>query len=288
MANTVEPNEEVRPISPLSYLADVVLGVEGLRVAAQVRLSHLKRQGRVDRHTEAVFNDLVGLEDKVTKLLREEMEMHPAWPWLEKVKGAGLENSAKVVGTIEGVTFKSTGRWSIAAFDTMSQLRRFEGIAPMDGRAERRVKGEKLHYSSELRTMLWRLGKSLMQAEGKFYDYYTQKKAEYTDRFVRDGYKILPTPKAGWRCGNCGAEFEKKRDVTGCCDDLLPEKVLKQEPPGVIWLGHLDNMSKRKMVVMFSDMLWKYWRRALGLPCKPSYIAGKEPVRQHQPEDFVG
>jgi len=296
----VESIVNMRQISPLSYLADVVLGVEGLRVAAQVRLTHLELQGRDDRHTEAVLNDLRGLEDRITKLLAVEMAQHPAWPWLEQVKGAGLENSAKVIGIIEGVTFRATGRSSIAAFDTMSKLRRFAGLAPIDGKAEKRTKGEKLHYSSELRTMLWRMGGGLIKTSvttgkkraptpgGKFCIYYNRRKDEYTERFIRNGYKILPTPTAGWKCKNCQTGFEKKRDVTGCCTDPLPEKRLKQEGPNEIFLGHLDNMAKRKMVVMFSDMLWMYWRGALGLPCKPSYIVGKEPVRQHQPEDFIG
>lgn len=284
-----KPAGLLRSVSPLSYLVDVLLSIGKMRGGAQGRLSHLQRQGREDRYSEGVLNDLAALEGSLTKLLREEMKQHPTWPWLEQVKGAGLESSAKVVGLIEGVTFKSTGRSGIAAFDTMSRLRRFAGLAPVDGKSEGKVKGEKLHYSSELRAMLWRLAETLIQARGKFYDYYIDRKDQYTDRFTRDGYTILPTPKLGWVCANCGAEFEKKSDVAGCCDSPLPKRVLRQEPPAVIWLGHLNNMAKRKMVVMFTDMLWRYWRRSLGLPCMPSYIVGKEPnQRQHEPEDFIG
>lgn len=284
-----KPTELLRPVSPLAYLADVLLSIEQMRTGTQGRLSHLQRQGREDIYTETVLNDLAELEGRLTKLLREEMKEHPTWPWLEQVKGAGFESSAKVVGLIEGVTFKSTGRSGIAAFDTMSKLRRFAGLAPVDGKAERKVKGRKLHYSSELRAMLWRLAETLIQARGKFYDYYIDRKDRYTDRFTREGYAILPTPKPGWVCANCGAEFEKKHDVARCCDSPLPKKVVREEPPRVRWLGHLNNMAKRKMVVMFADMLWRYWRQSLGLPCVPSYIIGKEPnKRQHEPEDFIG
>lgn len=283
-----KPVELVRPVSSLSHLADVLLSIERVRIAAQVRLSHLKKQGYREDYTEIALKDIAGLEARLTKLLQQEMEEHPTWPWLEKVKGAGLENSAKVIGIIEGVTFKSTGRSGIGAFDTMSKLRRFAGLAPVNGKAERRVKGEELHYSSELRAMLWRLAQTLIQARGKFYDYYIERKGQYADRFTRDGYRIVPTPKTGWKCANCGAEFEKRQDVARCCGSPLPEKVLRQEPPGVIWLAHLSNMARRKMVVMFSDMLWRYWRRSLGLPCLPSYITHKEPdKRQHEPEDFI-
>jgi len=288
-AEVAKRSEQLDQVSPLPYLTNLLLSIERLRIAAQTRLSHLRKYGVQDIYSTAVLNDLIGLEERLAKLVREEMERHPTWPWLERVKGAGLENSAKVVGIIEGVTFKSTGRRGIAAFDTMSRLRRFAGLAPIDGRAERKVKGQKLHYSPELRAMLWRLGGTLIQAKGKFYEYYIERKEEYAARFTRDGYSIMPTPKGGWRCANCGAEFERRRDVAGCCDGPLPERVVKKEPPGVIWLGHLDNMAKRKMITMFTDMLWRYWRSSLGLPCLPSYIVGKEPnQRQHEPEDFIG
>lgn len=280
---------QMRPTSTLSYLSEVVLSVERVRIAAQVRLSWFKKQGRQDIQMETVLNELIAVEERLTGLLREAMEVHPTWPWLEQVKGAGPENSAKVVGLIEGVTFRSTGRSGIAAFDTMSKLRRFCGLAVVDGKVERRVKGERLHYSPELKGMLWRLGNALMQARGKFYYYYLDRKGQYVGRFTKDGYRIMPTPKAGWRCANCGSEFEKKWDVASCCNSPSPERVLKKEPPGVIWLGHLDNMAKRKMMIMFTDMLWRYWRRSLGLPCMPSYIVDKQPSeKQHEPEDFVG
>jgi len=284
-----KPIEMPQPVSPLFYLADVVLSIERRRTSVQVRLAHLLRQGRMDTYTKTVLDDLAELEGRLTNLLRKEMEDHPTWPWLEQVKGAGLENSAKVVGLIEGVSFKSTGRSGIAAFDTMSKLRRFAGLAPIDGKAERKVQGQKLHYSPELRAMVWRLAETLIQARGKFYDYYIEAKDRYTDRFTSDGYAILPTPKPRWACANCGAHFEKKQDAVGCCDNPLPKRALKEEPPGVVWLGHVNNMAKRKMMVMFTDMLWRYWRRSLGLPCMPSYIIGKEPkTRQHEPEDFIG
>ncbi len=289
VAQSARSRQLGRPVSPLAYLANVLLSIERVRIGVQVRRAHLKKQGRQEIYAETILSDVVDLESRVTKLLRKEMDQHPTWPWLEKVKGAGLENSAKVIGIIEGVTFKSTGRSSIAAFDTMSKLRRFEGLAPIDGKAERKVKGQKLHYSSELRAMLWRLGETLIQARGKFYDCYIERKDEYADRFTRDGYRILPTPKTGWQCANCGTEFEQKRDVAGCCGSPLLKRLLRKEPSGVIWLGHFNNMARRKMIIMFSDMLWRYWRRSLGLPCTSSYIVDKKPnERQHEPEDFIG
>lgn len=43
------------------------------------------------------------------------------------------------------------------------------------------------------------------------------------------------------------------------------------EPEGIIWLGHVDNMCRRKMLQLFVDHLWAIWRDALDLPLRKPY-----------------
>jgi len=71
-----KPVELLRPVSPLPYLANVLLSIEEMRVSAQGRLSHLQRHGREDIYTESVLNALVEYEGRLTKLLRKEMKEH--------------------------------------------------------------------------------------------------------------------------------------------------------------------------------------------------------------------
>lgn len=97
----------------------------------------------------------------------------------------------------------------------------------------------------------------------------------YTRRFERDGRKILPTPQGKWVCLNCGTSWKKKADITECCSRQKIDKKLREEPPGVIWLGHLDMMAIRKMLKRFLAALWLVWREAEGLPIREPYVAEK-------------
>ncbi|GAH51683.1 unnamed protein product [marine sediment metagenome] len=72
-------------------------------------------------------------------------------------------------------------------------------------------------------------------------------------------------------CANCGASWERKRDITPCCDSPQIEKKLRQEPPDIIWVGHLDAMAVRKAIKLFLACLWLVWREAEGLPVSKPY-----------------
>ncbi|MBA7714654.1 hypothetical protein ES703_123684 [subsurface metagenome] len=116
---------------------------------------------------------------------------------------------------------------------------------------------------------------SLKRARGKFYEYYIKEKDKYTERFENQGYKILSTPQGKWVCLNCGASWAKQRGITPCCSNPSIEKKLREEPPGVIWLGHLDAMATRKMIQLFLACLWLVWREAEGLPITKPYAIEK-------------
>lgn len=260
---TVEP-KRARGDS-LSALVDASIAIEKLRVAAQVRQSHLRKRNKADPETEDLCLKLAELEDYVNGRIAELIETHAAYPWFSLVKGVGKENIAKVIGLID-----------ITKAPTISSLWMFAGLAPEDGRAMKREKGKKLRYNSQLRSMVWRLANSLRIAKGNFYDYYIREKENYTERFTGQGYRILPTPSGVWACLNCGASWAKKRDITPCCADPEIGRKTREEPPGVIWLGHLDAMALRKMAKLFLACLWLVWREAENLPTRDPYAIARQ------------
>jgi hypothetical protein len=249
----------------LSALVDASIAIEKLRVAAQVRQSHLRKQRKADPETEDLCLKLTELEDYINGRVAELIENHPAYPWFSLVKGVGKENIAKVIGLID-----------IHKAPTISSLWMFAGLAPDGGKAMKRVKGQKLQYNSQLRSMVWRLANSLRIARGGFYDYYIKEKDNYTERFTGQGYKILPTPSGVYACLNCGASWAKKRDITPCCADPEIGKKTREEPTGVVWLGHLDAMALRKMSKLFLACLWLVWREAENLPIRDPYAIGRQ------------
>jgi len=228
----------VKKEKALEFLVDSSLIIEKLRVAAQVRQTHLKKQERKDPETDNLLERIKGLEkyvdDRVTQLIKN----HPAYPWFNQVKGIGKENIGKVIGLVD-----------IEKAGTISALWKFAGYSVENGKAPKRQKGAgKLSYNSRLRSMCWRLGTSLMKAKGKFYDYYSDEKKKYVRKCLDKNMKIVPASQL-------------PKDKNG----------KRYEPEGVISEGHVNNYGLRKMIKLFLACLWLCWREATNLPTRPPY-----------------
>ncbi len=247
------------PLSTLPALVDAALVIEKLRVATQVRRTHLARQGKKDTETDKLLGRLVSLEEYAEARVTELIEAHPAYYWFTRVKGVGNENIAKVVGLID-----------IEKAHTVSGLWKFAGWDVQNGAAPKRKKGKKLSYNSQLRVMTWRLGVSLLRAKGLFYHYYLKEKDKYHHKYINKGFKIIATP-TGRFCPQC--EREVKAKAAKYCPDCGAPLRQKQEPEGVIFEGHLHKMALRKMIKLFLSLLWVVWREAQGLSTRVPYPA---------------
>ena len=313
--------------SSLPTLVDATLAIEKLRVASEVRKSHLTLQGKKDPDTDELHSKLVDLEDYVNGRIAQPLKDHPAYPWFSKVKGIGKENISKVVGPIRvrsadylvcpkchndydktmGLTTCPTCHVALEELpfaDSISAVWKFCGRAPEDGKAPRRQKGKKLSYNSQLRSMTWRLGISMLKAglrqkcnkcghlfgsqheectrcksnefhqvaTSKFSATYLKEKEKYYQRFTNEGIKIIPTPQERI-CPECGIEVKKKATkYCPACNALLTKK---EEPEGVIFEGHLHNLALVKMIKLFLACLWLVWREAEGLPITKPYAIDK-------------
>ena len=240
--------------SKLAYMVDAQLAIEKQRVATKVGLSHLAKQGRQDTEREELYRRQVDLEDYIDGRVAILIQCHPAYHWFSQVGGVGLENIGKVVAPVRvkpadylrcpechhrydkvtGLTTCSKCNVKLEEppfADTISALYKFAGFAPDEqGKAMRRVKGGgKLAYNSQLRSMCWRVGSSILRAglrkqclhcgtksgevklkrnEGKcptcgtdkfqvvaitkFGAYYLKEKDKYYRRYENGGCKIIP------------------------------------------------------------------------------------------------
>lgn len=232
-------------LASLTTLVDAALAIEKLRVSSEVRQRHLARQGKKDPETDELHEHLKDLEDFVDDRVAHLIQIHPAYPWFSRVKGIGQENIGKVVAPID-----------IKKANTISAVWKFAGFSVEEGVApKRRRGGGKLEYNSQLRSMCWRLGSSLLRAKGKFYDYYLKEKDKYYQKYENQGVKIVR--------------------ATG-----LPKKDGKRyEPDNMIAEGHIHNMALRKAIKLFLACLWLVWREAEGLPVTKPYAIG---VLTHQ------
>lgn len=239
----MKETEETREViirSTLSSLVDAALAIEKVRVRSQVRQSHLALNGRKDEETDNLVEKLQELESYVDSRVAKHVVSHPAYYWFSLIKGIGKENIGKVLFAID-----------IEKAGTISALWKFAGFSVEDGKSPKRVKGGgKLSYNSQLRSMCWRLGSSLMRAKGKFYEYYESQKQRYQVSYESRGIKIVPAtalPKVNGK---------------------------KSESEGYISEGHVHNQALRKMIKLFLACLWLVWREAEGLPVTKPYAIG--------------
>jgi hypothetical protein len=321
----------------LGFLTNVHIRIQKTRVATNNREKHLEKLGKEDERVHAIYMASYDLERTVERYIAEEFVKHPVYPWTSKQWGCGLELAAKVVGIIENTTFAGAvisdlekigvkvtkdqykeqrvelekkypdifdRRSSIRAFDNISKLRRYAGRAPIDGKMEKVVKGEKeIHYNPELRMMTWRLlvsflrqcryycpvcnnkvykkdivcehcqsnieGKAI-KVSGVWYREYEKNKEYYTSRCKTDGLKIIPTPK-GRYCPICNEEKEVSQTKKNC-PDCGARLMAKEEPPGIIFMGHIDNLAKARTIRFWIDCLWIVWRQALGLDTRSPWV----------------
>lgn len=269
----------------LSFLVDAAMQAEKGRVACMVRLSHLSKRDATCKDTEELLEKVNQHEEWIDEKIAGIFKNHPVYPWASKIRGVGHENMAKVIGLIEGFSKwydaddpdipegievkKEEGEQilvkAIERFTLPSKLRKYAGLYP----GAKRTAGEKIEFNIELRMLLFRLLTSFMRAKNRYYEFYLKYKQWLKTTKEASGCKIIPTP-AGRYCLNCSEE--KKVKTARFCPDCNSELIAKKEPDGVLFLGHLDNMAKRRTMQLFTDHLWAIWREAEGLPVKAPYV----------------
>lgn len=283
------------PRSPLVMFADAALGVEKVRVAAQVRLTHLGKRNMCCPQTDELRNRVTELEEWVDGQVANLVASHPTAHWLRRVKGTGGEMIGKTLGLIESfgrfyepghpmipsyvkrepvvVSVPDNGAFvekpmiwvsAIERFPTPSKMRKFAGLVP----GLKKVAGKKIEYNDELKMMLWRLGGSFLKSRNKYSEFYNRYKQHLLDRFKSEGIRVIPTP-TGRYCPVCD-KVVNARAARFCptCNEKLS---LKQEPESVRYEGHIHMMAQRRMLQLFLNHLWVVWREALKLPLREPY-----------------
>lgn len=302
MTTTTQELKQTRR-SPLVVVSNAAGYAEKSRVMAQVRLAHLAIRGRTCATTEQLLEKALEYENWVDAQLKGLVKEHPAYHWFSRIPGVSAgEVIGKVLGELESfghyyderdpkipgfVTREPeeyivldkdrspqtrVGVWveAIERWPTPSAMRKYGGLTP----AAKRRAGQVVGFNTALRTMWFRLMVNCNRQGNKYHDFYTQYKAYLHSRFEEDGIKVLPTPKVRM-CPACEKEMKVPKD-TLYCPDCGTKLALKNEPPGVLWQGHVHSMCMRREAQLFNDHLWLIWREALGLPLRTPYPAEKQ------------
>jgi hypothetical protein len=173
MTKTKASQEAMMTLRTLVDLRDKTL--QKSRIAFGNRVSAVERgTDDVDKRTMAMLERwqerFSGLEKYATEDIKTLAQDIPIIDLMIDVKGVGYTLAAKVVSMID-----------IERADTVSALWRYGGYGVIDGEAERRRKGEKLHYNSRLKTTLHLLGKSLIRKDSAYRPEYDKARVYYDE-----------------------------------------------------------------------------------------------------------
>jgi hypothetical protein len=108
------------------------------------------------------------LEAELDKDIANEVKHYAIYDHVTALKGVGPMYAAKLVAMID-----------IERAPHVSSLWRYAGYGVVDGKRERPVKGEKLHYNKRLKTTCYLIGGSFLKASSPYRDIYDEARAYY-------------------------------------------------------------------------------------------------------------
>lgn len=261
----------------LRELVDAYQQTQKLRIAMASRIDALEREtdharGKDKHRLEQWQNRFQTIEDEIVEAFEEELELHPAWPWLGKVKGVSYILGAKLLGLTGDISKSPTisSLWRFAGMGLGQYYVDGEGkvICPTEGwqwivksngqkekvwitakqpadaqiewRRDRPIKGWCLPYNKRLKTACHLVATSMLRAQSPYTAIYYEAKNRYSQK------RLDWTPK--------------QRDYAG----------------------------RRKMIKVFLSHLWLKWREAVGLPISKPYIVEESGCHHYyKPKDFV-
>jgi len=156
--------------------------VQKARIQFSNRLSALER-GADDGHdsgqeeiVERWFDRFRKMEDELDADIAEIVPDHPFFMELSAVRGIGPMYAAKLLAMID-----------IERAETVSALWRYAGCGVVDGKAERPVKGEPLHFNKRLKVAVYLVAGSFLKCNSPYraiYDsareYYAANRLDWT------------------------------------------------------------------------------------------------------------
>jgi hypothetical protein len=204
---------------------------------------------------DALKKDASKLE---SAMLRELRKLPIYTEFLSKVFGFGPVVSAYLVAEID-----------VKRSEKISNLRRYCGLAVIDGRLERPRAGQKNAYNKEIRTRLYQAFGSMWKNAAK--------KTESAPHGVSTKYLEV------WKNYKLRMQHSERYDAvkntlievseSGCADAREIERSSLKYRKGAKMVIHSTGWHKSADV--FIEDLYTVWRAIEGLPCWPSYYAAK-------------
>jgi hypothetical protein len=128
---TANPSEARPEYEQLRWLTDQYMAVQKLRIGNSNRVFAATEgldTNEPDPFLAEMVDDLEALEKKIFLRMKRVVKHHPAWEWLEQVKGMGPTLSTKVLGLIADIEkFPSVSHlWSFSGYGLKAKGRPYD------------------------------------------------------------------------------------------------------------------------------------------------------------------
>ena len=177
------------------------------------------------------------LEKRLKVDIEDRVEIYSVYPNMLNVRGIGPITAARLLCMID-----------IERTHTVSGLWKLAGLAVIDGKIQRKTKGETLSYNERLKTTALYIGKL----------------------FIMQGDK------------------SPYKDIYDASRNMYLIRAQESEDPKKEWPPiRQHKMATRRMVKVFLSHLYVQWRTLEGLPVRKPYVHEKlGHTSYHKPEDF--
>ena len=251
----LETARPVEDITELKALVSLYYDVQKFRLRGNNRVKALQRGDQSSESLQLPINQLKSIEDGIAKNIAKAVEDEPAADWLLSQRGIGPTLAGAIIASgLDPQIDKPSAWW------------RYAGVGVVDGKNQRKRRGEKRNYNGFLRRTLYVIISSFLKSHNSedpdkfsFYAdlYYTFKKESERQR-----PELSSTP-----CPSCKNKDEADEDCEKC--------------HGTREVGLAIHHHSRAIMLterVFLTHLQLKWRAAIGLtPPRFPYIVEKEP-----------
>jgi len=152
-------------------------------------LKEMQESGKITADEGAHIAKLLGIAKAEHKLEAQYKEIIESWAsgykvyeWLDSIRGIGSVLGGGLLATFD-----------VRKTKHISSFWAYAGLGVVDGHAPKRTRGEKLNYSTQARTLCWKVADSFIKQRTHIYrDIYDITKAEETAKLKDSGEK-------GWK-----------------------------------------------------------------------------------------
>lgn len=197
--------------SLLTIYADLLDDLERSRIATENRLRSLREvKGMAgtpeEERLDSIAMGLAEAERKATNELRKAVKLHPLGEWIGKQVGVGEKQAGRLLGVLGDPAHRLDPETGEMVPRTVSQLWSYCGYG--DASRQRRRRGEKANWNSDLKKRAFLIAESCIKQVGKNSPYravYDETREKYADAVHAEECK---------RCGPSGKPAQPGSDLS--------------------------------------------------------------------------